>query len=97
MCKSLHELQPIVIPAGTPLPLMVRVYFSIGKWPIISVLIKNVDGSTTTAPDVTTTQYYDSDGFITEFSVDDSDGGGGVAADNLLVIIHPQNLSVCAG
>lgn len=96
MCNS-HELQPISIPKNTPLPLMVRVYFSIGKWPIISVLIKNANGSTTTAPNVTTTNFYDADGFVTEFSVDDADGGGGVAADDLYIIIHPQNLSVCAG
>jgi len=97
MCKSTHELQPIFIPKNTPLPLMVRVYFSIGKWPLIDVQIKNSDGTTTSAPNVTTTKYYDNDGFVTQFTVDDADGGGGVAADDLYVLIHPQNMSVCAG
>lgn len=90
-----NELQPIPIAAGTVLPVIIPIYFSIGKRPIISVYIKNADGSTTSAPNVTTTEYRNSDDYVTSFTVNDADGGDGHAADNLVVVIHPQSLSIC--
>lgn len=95
MCKSKHELQPIFIAQGTELPLRIPIYFSIGKWPIISIEIKNEDGSTTDAPNITTTKYRDTDGFVEVIYVN-ADGGES-AANDLYVIIHPQNLDICAG
>lgn len=92
MCSCNNERTPIPIAAGTVLPLRIPVFGQIGKRPIIIIQILNGDGTQTTAPDITTTKTYDSNGFVTSFTVDDADGGGGHAADNLLVDIYPQNI-----
>lgn len=95
MCQQVHEIRPIFIVADTPLPFNVPCYFNIGKWPLIRVYIKNLDGSRTIAPDITTTEYTDDEGFVTSFDVNIA--GGDSCPDNLYVIINPQTLSICAG
>lgn len=90
MCTCNNERTPIFIPAGTSLPLYIPVFGQIGKRPIIIVQIINNDGTETTAPNVTTTKTYNTNGYVTSFTVDDADSGGGVATDNLNVDIYPQ-------
>jgi YD repeat-containing protein len=91
MCTCQQDRKPIPIDAGTPLPLRIPVFGQVGKRPIVTVNIRNVDGTETSAPLVTHTYEYDAEGFCTAIFIDDADGGGGVAADNLNVDIYPQN------
>lgn len=95
MCQQIHELRPIFIPSGTPLPFNLPIYFNIGKWPLIRVYIKNTPNSRTIAPNITTTEYTDIDGFVESFDVNID--GGGSSFDDLYVVINPQTLSICAG
>lgn len=90
MCNCNNERTPIPIATGTPLPLYIPVFGQIGKRPIIIVQVVNDDGTETTAPNITTTKTYNENGYVTSFTVDDADGGGGIAADNLNVDIYPQ-------
>lgn len=91
MCTcTRYEIKPIVVPIGSTIPYIIPIYQSIGKFPIIEVEIVNVDGSTDDAPDITVRRYRDSHDYITSLELMAS---GGTTTDELIIIIHPQNIT----
>lgn len=94
-CNCQPEMIPIAVPAGTPLPFDFPIIQSIGQWPIISVeykLAPDADGTPyDDAPNITVRRWRNDKNYITKLSLLAADGGG-VTLDDLIIVIHPQNV-----
>lgn len=79
-------------PSGTTLPILVPIYFSIGKWPVVITSVVNPGGSTTPNPLLVPTFERDSEDYVTNLTLNPAPDTAGVTDVDLIVNIYPQDI-----